>query len=77
MRPSPNKIGGTAPTWLGNDGGTKGDYNNDHPVGPLAQVGCGGQYNWDCSFDANGNLLMNGPASTLFVQDYGFTVSLG
>ena len=38
----PNKIGGTAPTWLGNDGGTKGDYNNDHPVGPLAQVGCGG-----------------------------------
>jgi len=24
------------PTLLGNDGGTKGDYLNDHPVGPLA-----------------------------------------
>ena len=72
----PNKIGGTAPTWLGNDGGTKGDYNNDHPVGPLAVVGCGGAYDWDCSFDGSGNLLMNGPASSQFVKDYGFTVSL-
>jgi len=24
------------PTWLGNDGGTPGDYLNDHPVGPNA-----------------------------------------
>jgi len=26
----------TIPTWLGNDGGTVGDYLNDHPVGPSA-----------------------------------------
>jgi len=74
----PNQIGGTAPTLLGRgyDNMTAGDYNNDHPVGPLATVGCGGQYNWDCSFDANGKLLMNGTHSAQFVLDYGFTVSL-
>jgi hypothetical protein len=27
------------PTLLGNDGGTTGDYNNDHPVGPMANLG--------------------------------------
>src|SRR5208282_3864756 len=27
------------PTLLGNDGGVAGDYNNDHPVGPLANLG--------------------------------------
>jgi hypothetical protein len=27
------------PTLLGNDGGTVGDYLNDHPVGPSANVG--------------------------------------
>jgi len=31
----PNPI----PTLLGNDEGTPGDYNNDHPVGPLANLG--------------------------------------
>ena len=74
----PNQIGGTAPTLLGRgyDNMTAGDYNNDHPVGPKATVGCGGQYNWDCSFDGSGNLLMNGPASSQFVKDYGFAVSL-
>ena len=50
----PNHIGGTAPTLLGRgyDNMTAGDYNNDHPVGPKAAVGCGGQYNWDCSLTA-------------------------
>jgi len=28
--------GKSIPTWLGNDGGTVGDYLNDHPVGPNA-----------------------------------------
>ncbi len=71
----PNAIGGTAPTWLGNDGGTKGDYTNDHPVGPLATIGCGGQYNWDCTI-VNGKLTA--PAGSNFYkfqQNYGFTVS--
>ncbi len=27
------------PTLLGNDGGAVGDYNNDHPVGPMANLG--------------------------------------
>jgi hypothetical protein len=27
------------PTLLGNDGGTLGDYSNDHPMGPLANLG--------------------------------------
>jgi len=31
----PNQI----PTLLGNDEGTLGDYNNDHPCGPLANLG--------------------------------------
>jgi hypothetical protein len=74
----PNKIGGTAPTWLGSTENNMraGDYNNDHPVGPLAVVGCGGTYDWDCSFDGTGKLLMNGAKSSQFVLDYGFTVSL-
>jgi hypothetical protein len=71
----PNAIGGHAPTWLGNDGGTKGDYKNDHPVGPLAVVGCGGKYDWDCTV-VNGKLTA--PAGSNFFkfqQNYGFTVS--
>jgi len=28
----------TIPTWLGNDGGVVGDYLNDHPVGPNANI---------------------------------------
>jgi hypothetical protein len=66
----PNK----PPTLLGNDGGTVGDYLNDHPVGDNATVGCGGQYNWDCTVAANGTILMNGPNSSAFVQNYGFFV---
>ncbi len=27
------------PTLLGNDGGIAGDYSNDHPVGPMANLG--------------------------------------
>ena len=66
----PNK----PPTLLGNDGGTAGDYLNDHPVGDNAVFGCGGQYNWDCTIAANGTVLMNGPNSSAFVQNYGFFV---
>ena len=66
-----NKI----PTLLGSDGNTKGDYLNDHPVGNLATVGCGGPYDWDCSIDSTGKILMNGPNSSHFVSNYGFFVS--
>jgi hypothetical protein len=62
------------PTLLAKDGGAN-NYLNDHPVGLNATVGCGGQYNWDCTIDANGNMLMTGTGSAAFVQNYGFFVS--
>jgi hypothetical protein len=65
------------PTLLGNDGTTTENYLNDHPVGLTAVMGCGGQYNWDCTISAAGAVLMTGPASSRFVTDYGFFVSPG
>jgi len=64
---------GTIPTLLGNDGTTKGNYNNDHPVGTAAVIGCGGQYNWDCTVSATGYILP-GPIMTQFINNYGFFV---
>jgi len=66
-----NKI----PTLLGADGNGAGDYLNDHPVGLNAAVGCGGQWNWDCT-ETNGVISMTGPNSSQFVKNYGFFVSL-
>jgi cytochrome c553 len=68
-----NKI----PTLLGNDGTTVGNYLNDHPVGLNAVMGCGGQYNWDCTISATGQVQMTGPASSKFVTNYGFFVVPG
>jgi hypothetical protein len=65
------------PTLLGNDGSTPGNYLNDHPVGPTAQPGCGGQYNWDCTTNADGTISFNGPNSTQFLTDYFNVVSYG
>ena len=71
-------VGGNAPTLLGNDGSTPGNYNNDHPVGAQAIVSCGGQYNWDCSGGNTVAIQMNGPASSVFANtNYGFAVSFG
>jgi hypothetical protein len=67
----------TVPTLLGNDGTTTGNYLNDHPVGLTAVMGCGGQYNWDCTISATGAVQMNGAGSSLFVTNYGFFVSPG
>jgi len=70
-------VGGTAPTFLGNDGTKAGNYANDHPVGINAVFGCGGQYNWDCTISATGKVQMTGPASSVFANtNYGFAVSL-
>lgn len=68
-----NKI----PTLLGNDGTSAGNYLNDHPVGLNAVMSCGGTYDWDCTIDATGKVLMNGPNSSKFVTNYGFFVSPG
>jgi len=71
-------VGGNAPTLLGNDGSTAGNYNNDHPVGSNAIVSCGGQYNWDCTGGGTTKITMNGPASSVFANtNYGFAVSFG
>jgi hypothetical protein len=58
------------PTLLGNDGSTKGNYLNDHPVGPSATVGCGGQFNWDCVPNADGTISFTGPNSSKFLVNY-------
>ncbi|MGO4883018.1 MAG: hypothetical protein ACLP59_19680 [Bryobacteraceae bacterium] len=70
-------VGGNAPTFLGSDGSTAGNYNNDHPVGPNAKFGCGPPYNWDCTINASSNSITWGPISTVFVNtNYAFPVSL-
>jgi hypothetical protein len=66
----------TIPTLLGNDGTTVGNYLNDHPVGITATIGCGGQYNWDCTVSASGK-IQPGPNMTKFINNYGFFVSPG
>jgi len=68
----------TIPTLLGDGNGTPGvaNYLADHPVGLLANPGCGGQYNWDCTISATGYIQMNGPNSSAFVQNYGFFVNI-
>jgi len=69
-------VGGHAPTLLGNNGSTLGNYLNQHPVGVNATIGCGGQYNWDCTISATGSIQMTGPASSQFVNvNYGWVVS--
>jgi len=70
-------FGANAPTFLGNDGSTAGNYTNDHPVGITATFSCSGSYNWDCSISASGVVSMNGPNSSVFANtNYGFAVSL-
>ncbi len=67
----------TIPTLLGDDGTTAGNYMNDHPVGLNAAIGCGGQYNWDCTI-VNGQITYpQGTQMYQFVQNYGFFVSPG
>jgi hypothetical protein len=65
------------PTLLGSDGSTTGNYLNDHPVGLNATMTCGGTYDWDCTIDGTGKVLMTGANSSKFVTNYGFFVSPG
>jgi len=62
------------PTLLGGGARSEG-YLSTHPVGLNAAVGCGGQWNWDCT-ETNGVISMNGPNSSAFKTNYGFFVSL-
>jgi hypothetical protein len=64
------------PTLMGNDGGTAGNYINDHPVGLSAKINCGGPADWDCS-QSNGVISMKGANSRRFVSNYGFFVKPG
>ena len=66
-------VGGTAPTLLAKAAPTGGAYySNDHPVGAMANVGCGGGYNWDCTGGGNSTqpIEMNGTASAAFLKNY-------
>jgi len=65
----------TVPTLIGINVNGAATYLQDHPVGLNAQIGCGGQYNWDCTVSAAGKILMNGPNSGRFLSNYGFFVS--
>jgi hypothetical protein len=65
----------TVPTLIGINEAGAGTYLADHPVGLNAQIGCGGQYNWDCTVSAAGAIQMTGPNSSRFVTNYGFFVS--
>ena len=69
-------VGGHAPTLLGNDGTTAGNYHNDHPVGPQAIIGCGGTYDWDCTI-TNGKIVVpSGTNFKVFTEtNYGWVVS--
>jgi len=64
------------PTLLGNDGTTKGNYLNDHPVGPQATVGCGGSHNWDCTVNTTTGAITFGPLGQEFISNY-FNVTSG
>jgi len=72
--PSTYGTANTIPTLLGQDGTGAGNYLNDHPVGTSAVLTCGGAYDWDCNISATGKVLMNGPKSSQFIQNYGFFV---
>jgi len=64
-------VGGNAPTLLGNDGTTAGNYANDHPVGANAVVSCGGQYNWDCTGGGTTGITMAGAThGGVFLTNY-------
>lgn len=63
------------PTLLGNDGSTPGNYLNDHPVGPTANLSCGQPYSWDCTINADGSIsytgtTVGGVGSATFLTDY-------
>ncbi|MFZ0309232.1 MAG: hypothetical protein WAL89_13755 [Candidatus Sulfotelmatobacter sp.] len=74
----PNTYGtyNTIPTLLGAGKNVEG-YLATHPVGLNATIGCGGQWNWDCTISASGTVQMTGPNSSQFVNNYGFFVSPG
>jgi hypothetical protein len=65
-------VGGKAPTLLGNDGTTAGNYWNDHPVGGAAIVGCGGvaAYQWDCTGGNTVGITMSSTANAQFLVNY-------
>jgi len=73
-------VGGTAPTLLAKAAPTAGAaYNNDHPVGGSAVVGCGAPYNWDCTGGGATAtpISMTGPNGTAFLKNYPASIWVG
>ena len=56
------------PTLLGNDGTSKGNYTNDHPVGQLADISTGN----GLVFDGTKMSVTPGTPYYQFVQNYGY-----
>jgi hypothetical protein len=73
------------PTLLGADGGSYGNYKNDHPVGPLANLGSLSGINAAknfFAFDAGKTKLVKGSAFTgsameTFANNYGLPTTVG
>jgi len=71
-------VGGTAPTLLATAAPAAGAaYNNDHPVGGSATVGCNSAatpesgHNWDCSGGGSGTTKITpGPNMKIFMTNY-------
>jgi len=66
-------VGGHAPTLFSKTAGnTATAFNNEHPVGPNANVSCGAPYNWDCTGGGNTTtkISMTGTNSADFLINY-------
>jgi hypothetical protein len=70
------------PTLLGDDGGTLGDYNNDHPIGPQANITAVGSaaLSNGLSYTVSGTKVTWNPptgAYATFVNNYGMPAVTG
>jgi len=69
------------PTLLGNDGGVAGDYLNDHPVGPMANLGkvasAALKNGLVITFGANGDNTTYTPSATANTTYANFVASYG
>jgi hypothetical protein len=63
----------TIPTWMDQESLIMGHEIGDHPIGPEAQIRCGGTHGWDCT-ETNGVISMGGIHSSRFVANYGYFV---
>lgn len=71
--PAEYGIGYIIPTLLDKDDLNSGNDIDDHPIGPAAQISCGGASAWDCTQTHEG-IRMQGAFSSKFAANYGYFV---